>query len=271
MIKLIATDIDGTFLNDQNEYPVERFNQQLKQMQQFGIHFVVASGNQYHHLQDIFKEKSPVNTFISENGGLIMHRNQVIDAEPLPQPQLRMVLQRLTHDPAFADSSINLSGRNGNYMEKGDRLSDDPEMQYYFSNIKFVSDLAAVQDEIYKVNLISEHAKVAPNARYLTQILPTEFQATPSGFGSIDIIPTVVNKGTALALLEDYWQLNPNQVMAFGDNLNDAEMLQHAHYGYAMKNARPELKAQASFVTNLDNNSAGVFDVIDQVLTRVNE
>ncbi len=48
-IKLIAVDMDGTFLSDQKTYNRERFMAQYQQMKAQGIRFVVASGNQYYH------------------------------------------------------------------------------------------------------------------------------------------------------------------------------------------------------------------------------
>ncbi len=53
-IKLIAVDMDGTFLSDQKTYNRERFMAQYRQMKEQGIRFVVASGNQYYQLISFF-------------------------------------------------------------------------------------------------------------------------------------------------------------------------------------------------------------------------
>ena len=50
-VKLIAVDMDGTFLTNNNEYDQERFTRQYEFMKEKGIHFVVASGNQYYQLR----------------------------------------------------------------------------------------------------------------------------------------------------------------------------------------------------------------------------
>ncbi|MBB6978637.1 HAD hydrolase family protein, partial [Escherichia coli] len=55
-IKLIAVDMDGTFLSDQKTYNRERFMAQYQQMKAQGIRFVVASGNQYYQLISFFPE-----------------------------------------------------------------------------------------------------------------------------------------------------------------------------------------------------------------------
>ena len=70
-IKLIAVDMDGTFLSDQKTYNRERFMAQYRQMKEQGIRFVVASGNQYYQLISFFPELANEISFVAENGGRI--------------------------------------------------------------------------------------------------------------------------------------------------------------------------------------------------------
>ncbi|STU22620.1 hydrolase [Klebsiella michiganensis] len=55
-IKLIAVDMDGTFLSDAKTYNRQRFLAQYQRMREQGIRFVVASGNQYYQLISFFPE-----------------------------------------------------------------------------------------------------------------------------------------------------------------------------------------------------------------------
>ena len=66
-IKLIAVDMDGTFLNDKKTYNRERFRQQYQQMKAQQIRFVVASGNQYYQLASFFPEIVGEIAFVAEN------------------------------------------------------------------------------------------------------------------------------------------------------------------------------------------------------------
>lgn len=62
-VKVIVTDMDGTFLNDAKQYDRSRFLAQFAQLQQQGIEFVVASGNQYYQLISFSRKsatKSPL-------------------------------------------------------------------------------------------------------------------------------------------------------------------------------------------------------------------
>ncbi|GMA43092.1 hypothetical protein GCM10025853_05490 [Tetragenococcus halophilus subsp. halophilus DSM 20339] len=58
MIKAIAVDMDGTFLNSNNDYNRERFEKIFNEIQQQNIQFIVASGNQYAQLRTFFLKKS---------------------------------------------------------------------------------------------------------------------------------------------------------------------------------------------------------------------
>ena len=70
-VKVIVTDMDGTFLNDAKTYDRARFLAQFAQLQQRGIEFVVASGNQYYQLISFFPEIREQISFVAENGALV--------------------------------------------------------------------------------------------------------------------------------------------------------------------------------------------------------
>ena len=75
-IKLIAVDMDGTFLSDQKTYNRERFMAQYQQMKAQGIRFVVASGNQYYQLISFFPEIANEIAFVAEKRRLGSERRQ---------------------------------------------------------------------------------------------------------------------------------------------------------------------------------------------------
>lgn len=103
-VKVIVTDMDGTFLNDAKQYDRPRFLAQFAQLRQQGIEFVVASGNQYYQLISFFPEIREQISFVAENGALVYehgkqlfhgeltrHESQVVIGELLKDPQLNFV------------------------------------------------------------------------------------------------------------------------------------------------------------------------------------
>ncbi|MGL5578106.1 MAG: HAD-IIB family hydrolase, partial [Fusobacteriaceae bacterium] len=77
-----------------------------------------------------------------------------------------------------------------------------------------------------------------------------------------------VNKGAALKRVAEYYGIDREKIAAFGDEMNDREMLEYAHYGVAMKNANPELKKYAKFET-LTNEEDGVAEFILKELEEI--
>ena len=71
-IKLIAVDMDGTFLSDAKTYNRPRFLAQYQRMREQNIRFVVASGNQYYQLISFFPEIAHQIAFVAENGGWVV-------------------------------------------------------------------------------------------------------------------------------------------------------------------------------------------------------
>ena len=99
----------------------------------------------------------------------------------------------------------------------------------------------------------------------LNQQLGDKVAAVSSGHGNIDVIGKGVTKGTALTYLLHKWQLEHDQLMAFGDGNNDLEILRLTVHSYAMTNASDQVKETAHFVT-MSNNDSGVLSVMEKEL-----
>lgn len=83
-IKIVAVDMDGTFLNDQMNFDRKRFSAQYAQLKDNGIKFVVASGNQYYQLISFFPDIADEIAFVAENGAYVSNENTEIFAESYP-------------------------------------------------------------------------------------------------------------------------------------------------------------------------------------------
>ncbi|MBI4390754.1 MAG: HAD-IIB family hydrolase, partial [candidate division NC10 bacterium] len=81
----------------------------------------------------------------------------------------------------------------------------------------------------------------------------------------LEVLPPGVNKGAALAELARQLGIPLDQVVAFGDNLNDLEMVEAAGFGVAVGNAHPDVKARADLVAGT-NNEGGMAAVIREVI-----
>lgn len=109
-VKMIAVDMDGTFLDDNKQYNVQRFSRQYALLKQKGIRFVVASGNQYYQLQRYFPDIKDEIAFVAENGAWVSDSNEEIFCGELAQEKVHKILDILAHEP---DIAVVVCGRNG--------------------------------------------------------------------------------------------------------------------------------------------------------------
>lgn len=260
MIKLIATDIDGTFFDDEHKYNHDRFNRQLKKLHDQGIKFAIASGNYLGHLQRVV-QYSPVDAFVSENGAHILADDKEVYAKYLKQATINEIIDGLS-DLGDNLKSFILSGEKATYLEK---KYESVLNKYYVHNYQVVDDIKSIDDGIFKINISLNNDKLDEVEQQLNDRFPDEIHATASGFGSIDIISKGINKAVGLKKLTDYYNISLDQVVCFGDNSNDNEMLAESGIGYAMKNAKQSTKDIADKITKFDNNHEGVLETIDEM------
>ncbi|MDV7694188.1 Cof-type HAD-IIB family hydrolase [Pediococcus parvulus] len=267
-IKLIASDIDGTFLDDQHEFDRQRFQEQLDEMNHRGIHFVVSSGNQYQHCLRVMDGINGDLTYVVEDGGLVVENDQVLDSSPIEPELWQSVVASMASKPVLANGVIVLSGQKGAYTNVTNSTETWGRTRYFYEMLTHSDRLTDVDDEIYKVDVNWPGVgDVRDKHATLVGEFGDQLAEVMSGYSGIDIIKPHVTKAYGLEQLQRIWNVSMAETMAFGDNQNDAAMLQDAKYGYAMKNAAPEAKAVTSLVTPLDNNHSGVLDMIDRVLT----
>lgn len=269
--QLFAADMDGTLLTDKKTFNAPLLHHLVAFMTPRDMFFAAASGNQYQHLRTVFGDLQDKIDYVAENGAVVVARGQIIYESLLPAATLTKLLAALTSDPLFAGAQIILSGRDHAYMN---RVSPDDAAlaRYYYDSLVIPPDLTAIvhQAPIYKVALSWPNQDITPQLDRLNQAFPG-LRGTSSGRGGIDVIADHVSKATGLMKLEENRHLLPVDVMTFGDNGNDLEMLRHAGCGVAVQNAIPEVKHAADVVLDQTNNQDAVLGYIQRYLEETYE
>lgn len=270
-LKMIATDMDGTFLTDKKDYNVDRFREQLQFMQQKGIRFVAASGNQYQHLYNFF---APVNDefqidYVADNGARIYTGEELLYDSPVTDDQLQRIIEWNAQNPESLDNLIILSGAQSAYVSNHATPETLAEVGTFYTPIKQVEKLLEVPDKIFKVTFVWPEVAVEKYVLKLRNIFGEELHATGSGFGSVDLLAKEVNKAHGISRLQREYGIETQDIVAFGDNDNDVEMLNYVGRGYLMPNAYKWMREQIKLRAVADNNHEGVLATIDQLLGEV--
>lgn len=261
-IKLIAVDMDGTFLNEQKEYDRERFQKQYRALKENDIKFVVASGNQYYQLISFFPDICHDISFVAENGALVYDQGQRVHHGELTTAQFHNVVDELGK---FEGVNFVVCGLESAYYRAGAPQDFVDLMAKHYHRLKPVDDLYAIDDIIFKFSLNLPDEAIPALVGSLHHALDGIVKPVTSGFGFVDLIIPGSHKASGLQRLMTRWNIAPGECVAVGDSGNDIEMLQLAGYAFAMDNAAPEVKKIAKYTTASLNDS-GALDVIDAVL-----
>jgi len=263
-IKLIATDMDGTFLNSQNDYNRPRFQKLYQKMKEKGVKFVVASGNQYYQLKSFFPEIEDEISFAAENGSYVVAEGKEIFVAKAPDELVKEVLDILQD---FAGAKALVCGKNSAYMQKGQSQELLDYMGQYYYRLKEVDDLHKVieEDQIFKLALHFPEDEIDAAYKVLEGKLAGKMDMVISGFEDIDLLTLGVHKADGIDKLAAIWNIKPEEMAAFGDSDNDLEMLKYVKHSFAMSNARDTVK-EVSSQTIASNDEDAVLDKIEELL-----
>lgn len=244
-IKLVAVDIDGTFVRPDYTYDVPRFQRIFSRMKDAGCHFVVASGNQYYQLRDLFPGYEEELSFVAENGAFVKDRKELVFAVDMPKETVDQVIDVCREYPEISNV---LCGVNSAWCQRGSVSEEFFELtKIYYHRLAWADDLKEVKDQILKFAPTVPEEKTYFYYDMFRERLNGKAEPTTSGHGSIDLIVPGCHKASGLKRLAERWGLSPDQCAAFGDGGNDIEMLTYCGYSYAMENAPQNVKDAAKY------------------------
>ena len=260
MIKLIVSDIDGTLVNNQKEIP-NSFWDVFKTIEQKGILFCAASGRQLQSLHELFAPIKERIAYAPDNGASLIYQGKTLFERPIAFTSFFPILRTCNE---IQQIGVALCGKKSAYIKTDDEWIFDEIARHYPAHTR-VTDFVAIDDEIFKITVCDRGISRLNSYQYLKKYA-NEFNVVVSGEIWLDITGKDVNKGDAIAHLQSQLNITPDETVVFGDHLNDVELIQQATYSYAMLNAQEELKALANYVTEYDNNHAGVVRALEKLL-----
>ena len=261
-IKLVAVDVDGTFVRSDYTYDIPRFQRILSRMKNAGCKFVVASGNQYYQLRDLFPGYYDELSFVAENGAFVKDRKELVFTANMPKETVDAVIDVCREYPEVLNV---LCGVDSAYCQRGTVSQEFFDLTgIYYHRLKWVDDFKAVNDQSLKFAPTVPVEKTWFYYDIFCERLKGKVEPTTSGHGSIDLIVPGCHKASGLKRLVERWGISPEQCAAFGDGGNDIEMLNYCGYSYAMENASERVKNAAKYVCP-SNEEDGVFVTLEKI------
>ena len=258
-IRLVATDMDGTLLNSKHEIH-ESFFPVFRKLKNHGIIFVAASGRQYFNLAKTLDAVKDEVIFAAENGSYVVFKGEEIHIQAI-DPEITRELILISRK--IKNTYPIICGKKKAYVE-----NDDEEfinhLKLYFERYEVVNDLLEITDDQFLKFTLCDLAGSEGNSYPHYKNYEDDLQVKISGPIWLDISHKKANKGRAMEVLQEKFNVTAEQTMVFGDYLNDLEMLEKAHYSYAMANAHPDIKKIARFIAK-SNDENGVVEVLLEI------
>ena len=264
MIRLIATDMNGTLLDDNKNLPPD-FDATLERLRRAGILFVAASGRSYPALAPIFGEQNGSMGFICDNGAYVVQNGKNIFTSGIERETLREVVDVCHRE--IPEAYLVLCGQHGLYVTERDecRPRSQKELGFYYSSRTVLDDLGAVDDVIFKIAIYDENNPQEYSFPVLNRIYGDSLSLVVSGRLWMDIMQKDISKGSAIRILQNNLGITPDETMAFGDFYNDIDLLNAASYSFVMENANDDMKQYGRFTAE-SNNCSGVTKAINKYL-----
>lgn len=287
MYKLMAIDLDGTLLNSSGEVS-EGTKLALQNARAQGTEVVLASGRPISTTKTLALELGVDNYLISGNGSVVydIKKDEIIYNRFLTKKQVLEIV-KLCEENSFyyniyTEEEVIAKTLNYNVLfyhnenikkveEKRTHINLVENVEQYIQDLEKENFLKiTICDESKWIfNSIMKRIKQIENV----DILEVEYMSRKRiqyGTKHVDIqyyyteiTNQNVNKWSAIEFLMEKLNINKEDIVAIGDNLNDKEMIENAGLGVVMGNSNPKMKEIANVVV-ADNDSEGVMDAINQ-------
>lgn len=263
-MKMLVFDLDGTLLGE-NRLISDNTKNYLISLKEKGIKIVIATGRVRKSAEFVTKGGEFADIFICDTGSLIYDNRE----------KKELKCEHLTKD--FASYILDLYDKESiHYIDICDhdyihKLTHTPEDYFCIKNYQDKNELLNNIKDILHIGIDFyndyDALKLVDELKaHFKDVNPILMQDSFGEHKWVEITPKMVNKPTSIAWVEEYLGIDNADVMAFGDGLNDIDMLSFVGVGVAMNNALDEVKVSAKLVTNKPNTEDGIVDFLREYL-----
>jgi hydroxymethylpyrimidine pyrophosphatase-like HAD family hydrolase len=259
VLKLVATDLDGTLLHTDGTV-TERTRRALTAVEALGVTVVFVTGRPIRWMDELWAHVGGHGLAVCSNGGVVydVHAHAVARARTIP-PQVVLAVGGLLREAipgtTFAVERTSGFGKEPGFMPT---VPPPPDLD--------VAPLPGIVDDTV-VKLLARHEDIEPEKFWaeVDAVIGDRVTTTWSSLGAlVEISAPGVTKASTLELLCAERGLTAEDVLAFGDMPNDLPMLEWAGTSYAMANGHPSVLALADHVAP-SNEDDGVSVVLEEI------
>ncbi len=269
MYKLAVFDLDGTLLN--NEHAISKENlEAINMLLENNIKVIIATGRSNELLKVYIKALNITEDIITCNGTVIGHpfKDTMLYEDNVPKEEVRKALKMcLEYDHQFLVYTSKAIVARKKDFEMFTKEKNADIFKEYNPNYILITDINEIIDN-YNVNKVliierdeEKYIELTNRVKNYTNVAHTQ-----SFKSYVDIGPLNNSKGNAVKILCKQFGIKLEEVIAFGDQMNDISMISIAGFGVAMGNAKDEVKEIADFVTLTNDENGVAYAIKTQIL-----
>jgi Cof subfamily protein (haloacid dehalogenase superfamily) len=242
MIKLVITDVDDTIVEESSRNLNPQYYDVISEFRKKGILFVVASGRQKPSIKKTFIPVKDEIIYLADNGTDISAGDFETSMKFADEDY-----QQLARDIKALESGYEImaSKPDISFLEESSTDFYDKMIHNYGYCVEKVADTSKLCD-ICKVSLYNPAGISKEVERKMKERWSDKMDVCMAGEWYLDFTSKGANKGKALSIIQEHYQITPEETVAFGNADNDISMIRKAKYSFAVANASENLKAAAS-------------------------
>jgi Cof subfamily protein (haloacid dehalogenase superfamily) len=250
MIKLIATDIDGTLLDDQR-FISEKTSTVFNQLSIPKILISARMPQAMYYLQEALNIKGA--PMVCYNGALVLHNDDILHTETIPLEVIHQIasigVENNLHVSLYRNQEWFVEEMDQWTAREVNNTRTQPTVQSLATSLAHFENSIA-NGGAHKIMFMGEKDKMDSAFAKAEQLLASKLHLYRSKDTYTEISPKGISKKSALEILleQRFPEIDMSLVAAFGDNYNDTEMLAGVGYGVAVENGRDEVKKAARHI-----------------------
>ncbi len=289
MYKLVAVDLDGTLLNSYGEI-TQNTKKVLESVQQKGVQIMIASGRPIDSIKTIANEINSKKFFIAGNGAIIydienekvvyekyISKNKVLEIAKICEEnniayniytEENIITKELKYNVLYYyKENLKKDANKKTKIMIVDNMIDYIKKSQNFKCLKITvcdenktifKSITRRLKEIENIDVMDVSHMSRKMFKQGTEDVPIEYFYT-------EISSTQVDKWQAIKYLLPILQINPEEVICIGDNINDKEMIENSGLGICMGQSTPVIKQISDYITDT-NAEDGVAKILGKVI-----